>query len=160
MPKKAQSEEERMRRVRANKAKYRNSSKGIAAQAAYYERAREKLLVRMRERMLSEYGLNIDEYDSLLMKQNNRCAICRIHISECKRRFAVDHNHKTEDVRGLLCFRCNAGVGKFEDDAELLKLAVKYLEVHDGTSGIRTYSGQVPDSQRPKNGQDDEFEGR
>ena len=118
------------------KQRYRNSSKGKATQAAYYKKARAALLVRMREKMLSEYGLSIAEYDALLAKQGNRCAICKVHISEGKRRFAVDHNHSTEAVRGLLCFRCNAGIGKFDDNAELLKLAVAYLEVHDGTSRV------------------------
>jgi hypothetical protein len=145
VPKKKSTPEERKERSRASKARYRNSPKGQAAQKAYYERSREEHLVNMRDRMLSEYGLGgISGYDALLAKQCGRCAICSVLMSECVRRFAVDHNHDTEKVRGLLCFRCNAGIGKFNDDPELLKLAVAYLEAHDGTSGLRDDPRQVP----------------
>ena len=125
----SKSEEERKERRRLSKQRYRNSPKGQATQAALEERTRGKRLIQSRETMLSGYGLSIAAYDALLAKQNNKCAICPIHISESARRFAVDHDHVTGDVRGLLCFRCNAGIGKFNDDPALLKLAVAYLEV-------------------------------
>ena len=129
VPKKKSTPEERKERRRATNQKYRQSPKGQAVQKAYQEKTKEKRARQMRATMLSEYGLSIAAYDILLAKQNNKCAICPIHISESARRFAVDHDHVTGDVRGLLCFRCNAGIGKFNDDPAMLKLAVAYLEV-------------------------------
>ena len=44
------------------------------------------------------------------------------------RRLAVDHDHKTGKIRGLLCISCNVGLGHFQDDVELLRSAILYLQ--------------------------------
>lgn len=74
-----------------------------------------------------QYGISPQEYESMVEAQNGLCAICG---KENKRRLCIDHNHKTEQVRDLLCDRCNTAIGQFEDDPELLKLAAEYLERH------------------------------
>jgi hypothetical protein len=51
------------------------------------------------------YGITGDEYEALLRAQGGRCAICRARPKS--KRLAVDHDHKTGAVRGLLCSRCN-----------------------------------------------------
>jgi len=51
------------------------------------------------------YGLTSEQYDALLERQGGRCAICRARPKS--KRLAVDHDHQTEEVRGLLCSRCN-----------------------------------------------------
>jgi hypothetical protein len=51
------------------------------------------------------------------------CAVCRQR--EAKH---VDHDHETKRIRGILCFNCNRGLGKFGDDVELMGRAVDYLE--------------------------------
>jgi hypothetical protein len=53
-------------------------------------------------------------YDAKLEEQGHCCAICGKHQSECRRAFAVDHSHTTGAVRGLLCTRCNTGLGLVE----------------------------------------------
>jgi hypothetical protein len=81
-----------------------------------------------REKQLKKrYGITIVEYDKLLNKQNNCCAICNLHISKSSCNLAVDHCHKTLKIRGLLCFNCNQGLGRFKDNKENLLKAVSYL---------------------------------
>lgn len=73
------------------------------------------------------YNITIDEYEKILLSQNGVCAICRKN-NLIKRRFAVDHNHKTNKIRGILCYKCNVGLGSFEDDTTLLQKAILYLK--------------------------------
>lgn len=73
------------------------------------------------------YGIDIENYLKILENQNGVCAICK---KECKTksRLSVDHNHETGMVRGLLCNRCNRAIGMFEDNPEILRSAIRYLE--------------------------------
>lgn len=72
------------------------------------------------------YGINLEQYESLLKKQNGKCAICnRTHIEDKK--LVVDHCHKTGEIRGLLCSQCNTGLGLFGDNIENLNNAISYL---------------------------------
>jgi hypothetical protein len=73
------------------------------------------------------YGISPDEYNRLFESQNGRCAICGKPQSELKKALHVDHNHDSGEIRGLLCFTCNAGIGFFHDDIEVLRAAVLYL---------------------------------
>lgn len=73
------------------------------------------------------FKITIEEYLQMLNEQNEVCAICNEPCA-LGRRLAVDHDHKTGRVRGLLCSRCNTSIGKFNDDVSLLKSAIKYLE--------------------------------
>lgn len=75
------------------------------------------------------YGISLEDYNKMLVEQNGVCAIC---FQEPKvRRLAVDHNHNTGQVRGLLCHHCNTSLGSFNDDKSLLLSAVKYLDKWD-----------------------------
>lgn len=73
------------------------------------------------------YGLDLDQYNQLLSKQNNCCAVCRQHQSTFNKALAVDHSHATGEVRGLLCDSCNRALGLVRDSIEVLKSMVKYL---------------------------------
>lgn len=90
-------------------------------------------LKRKNWRLLQRYGITIDHYNSLLIKQNYSCAICKITIEEhqlakgSNKHFAVDHCHQSLIVRGLLCYRCNMGLGYFRDCPKLAKSIVSYL---------------------------------
>jgi len=74
------------------------------------------------------YGYNItpDIYLELLNKQGNTCAIC-FKICCTGRSLAVDHCHRTGTVRGLLCSKCNMGIGLFNDNPDVLISAIKYI---------------------------------
>ena len=76
-----------------------------------------------------EYGITLKEYYETLNKQNGVCAICfGKELLSGKKYMAVDHNHSTGKVRGILCNRCNSGLGFFKDDIKLFYSAIKYIE--------------------------------
>lgn len=77
---------------------------------------------------LKPLDLTREDYEARLKEQDYRCAICRTHISELRKRLAVDHVHGTKKIRGLLCHRCNPALGLFQENPELLKRATAYLE--------------------------------
>lgn len=74
------------------------------------------------------YGITPEDWDNLYKKQGGRCAICGIHQSELKRKLYIDHCHKTNVVRGLLCNNCNRALGELQESPELLRKAADYLE--------------------------------
>lgn len=74
----------------------------------------------------------LDDYDLLYKRQEGKCAICSATQSVEGRELSVDHNHKTGEVRGLLCFNCNTILGKVKDDPLLLMKAALYLQGEGG----------------------------
>jgi len=77
-----------------------------------------------------KYGITEDQYNDLLRSQNGRCAVCNKAASSFKNRLAVDHDHHSGLVRGLLCNFCNrriVGRHRKELGAELLLAAYNYL---------------------------------
>lgn len=75
---------------------------------------------------LKKFGLTLQEYEVLEKKQSGVCAIC---VETCSTgwRLAVDHDHVTGEIRGLLCFRCNRGVGLSGDDPTVVRSMASYL---------------------------------
>lgn len=73
------------------------------------------------------YGITLEQYNYLRAKQIFRCAICDRPETQT-RRLDIDHCHKTNKIRGLLCNLCNQGLGLFKDSISSLISAVKYLE--------------------------------
>lgn len=72
-----------------------------------------------------KYGISREDWEWLWTQQDGRCATCRIDLTTVK--VCVDHDHQTNEVRGLLCNECNHGLGKFNDDPETLMRAAQYL---------------------------------
>jgi len=74
------------------------------------------------------YGIGIEEYEALKDQQDGKCSICETegHV------LYVDHCHDTQKIRGLLCHKCNTGIGMLQDSIELLKKAQRYLETAHG----------------------------
>lgn len=73
------------------------------------------------------YGITDPEYQALLIKQNELCAICGGPPIRAGHSLSVDHCHTTGKIRGLLCSNCNTGLGLFKDSPELLEKALLYL---------------------------------
>ena len=78
-------------------------------------------------RLRATYGLSAEDYQRLFEAQGGKCAICRETRTS---NLAVDHCHKTEAVRGLLCARCNSQLlaRGARDNPEVLRRAADYLE--------------------------------
>ena len=72
-------------------------------------------------------GLTRTQYLEILESQNECCAICGKHKSQDIKNLSVDHCHETNIIRGLLCFKCNMGLGYFCDNEEILNRAIYYL---------------------------------
>lgn len=92
------------------------------------ERKRRANANTRRCRLRARYGLSIADYDALLIRQGGVCRICKLTCSTGKR-LAVDHDHVTGEVRGLLCTRCNRGLGYFT--LETLRTAFAYIEAYE-----------------------------
>ena len=74
------------------------------------------------------YGLTAGDVIAMLAAQDGGCAICgHKPDSTSDRRLAIDHDHETGRVRGLLCYRCNTAIGLLGDDPERLRRAADYL---------------------------------
>lgn len=73
------------------------------------------------------YNISIEEYESILASQDNKCWICKKSNAPLKRPFIVDHCHKTKKNRGILCYGCNRALHTLEKEG-LLQRAFAYLE--------------------------------
>jgi len=116
------------------KTYYQNNKKNLSLKRKkYYKTHREE------SRTLSvkkSFGVTLEEYDNYysktLKEQNGRCAKCGVHCSE--KRLVLDHDHNefgVEAFRGLLCDKCNLGIGLLGDTLEGLMEAINYLKRHD-----------------------------
>lgn len=76
---------------------------------------------------LRRYGITPQQFDWLHANSDGRCQICR-QLDNRRRRLSIDHDHLTREIRGLLCSRCNLMLGHVEDNVELLRSAIAYLE--------------------------------
>ena len=87
----------------------------------------------------ARYGLDKATFERLDSTQGGLCAICRRNPAA-----HVDHDHTTGRVRGLLCFRCNGGLGQFNDDPMTLAMAIAYLD----RATRQSQPVSVPDQER------------
>lgn len=86
------------------------------------------------------FGIGLAEYTAMAVEQNGCCAICEKQETETRlgkvRALSVDHNHKTNAVRGLLCQSCNKLIGLANEDAAILGKAITYLRKHSGEQTV------------------------
>ena len=112
----------------ASEAQRRNRAKRTEQQRAW------KLKHKHKDREYytrHRYGIELCEYEAMRQQQNGVCAICRNppHAGV----LCIDHCHRTELVRGLLCNCCNAMLGRLKDDKDALCRAIDYLSKHEET---------------------------
>ena len=91
--------------------------------AAQNQRARE---TQRAWRFRTEYKINLEKYNEMFQDQKGLCGICKRPQSDFQYRFAVDHDHKTQKIRGLLCMRCNTHLA-FVEDSILFLSTKEYL---------------------------------
>jgi Recombination endonuclease VII len=139
---KAHKEEISERRRRRREADPAYRQKLLAAAQAYRETHKEELSERRRRKRQTDpehrdkrlryiYGISLEEYGAMFARQGGVCAICRKAPARGKVLF-VDHCHVTGRVRGLLCGKCNSVLAFGNDDPDILRAAIAYLQAaHD-----------------------------
>lgn len=78
-------------------------------------------------KLKARFGITQEIYDEMLAAQSGKCLVCDATESCLGHKLAVDHNHTTGAVRGLLCKACNVGIGSMGDDAARVERAAQYL---------------------------------
>ena len=100
--------------------KYYTPEKGIKR----YENNKEKLVSYKLKR---KFGITLTDYNNKLKQQEGKCMICNMTEQQNGKRFAVDHNHVTGEIRNLLCANCNAAIGFLQENVKIANKAVEYL---------------------------------
>lgn len=123
------NKEKAKQRIEEFKQRNPNYSKGyyaryIADNPDYYK-----------ERNVKRYGLTLEQYNQFLLSQNNCCAICKTQHHNGKG-WHIDHCHKTNIIRGILCNNCNVALGHFKEDVDLMLKAIEYLQKPRKPKGI------------------------
>lgn len=130
--------------AKAKSWKEKNPERAAELQKQYRERNRELLNAKRkaiyeankpaeqaarRRSKIKSYGLSPEQFEQMLAQQSGRCAICKTDKPTVKigGSFRIDHCHSTGKVRGLLCMKCNSGLGMFSDSPEVLIAAAEYL---------------------------------
>jgi hypothetical protein len=103
---------------------YKQTEAGKRSNFKYRNKPEVKERVK-RRRLELRYGITFEVYQDILKKQNNCCAICS---NPFKSKPHVDHCHKTDKVRGLLCGPCNMSLGLMKDNIGFLLRAIQYLQ--------------------------------
>ena len=126
--------ENRQRRNETRRMKYQTDT-DYRRRLIEQNRRRPRNTNRIRQNgWLRKYGISPETYTAFLAEQGGVCAICRraermlSRSGKSVRLLAVDHNHLTGQVRGLLCANCNTVLGLVEDRLDILQQAMEYLD--------------------------------
>lgn len=129
-PKRKYSGTEAEKKRRESARRYRNSTKGKVTRAKYYDKNhkdwyKKSRMWHIKYNLQAKFGLTLEDYDNMLEYQKGVCAICG-ETNSSGTRLAVDHDHKTDEIRGLLCQRCNTHLGWYEVHKQGIE---KYLKI-------------------------------
>jgi DNA-directed RNA polymerase subunit RPC12/RpoP len=117
---------------------YEENKEKRHAQIAEYEKTKPKewrKAIGRKSNLKLRYNLTPQEYETKLTSQDYKCALCGKDANDNVRRgkvepLYVDHCHKTNKLRDLLCHQCNSGLGHLKDNIEILQKAIDYLHKH------------------------------
>ena len=123
-PEQLEKKRERNRRY----ARLHSERRKLASRTWYHANKDHAKKMQRNSMLVRRYGLTATEWDALFAKQNHSCAVCKTTQPGKLKGWQVDHCHQTGHVRGILCLKCNVGVGLMGDDPLRLRLAADYLE--------------------------------
>ncbi len=117
---------------------YQKNKEKRNAQIAEYKKTKPqewRLNIGRKHHLKTRYTITPKEYEAKLISQDYCCAICGKDVVDNIRggipvALSVDHCHKTNKLRDLLCYQCNSGLGQFKDNLEILQKAIEYLRKH------------------------------
>lgn len=115
------------RHAETGKTYYASDCKSCAkVRIAESNRNNDRSLTNRKSALKTKYGLTLEDVDAMYIAQDGCCEICRnaTKLSDLR----VDHCHETGTIRGLLCHKCNVGLGHFNDNIEFLTRAIQYLK--------------------------------
>lgn len=125
---------------RARKWRNQNWPSAYSTRRDYKQRNRDRVASLTRKSQLKvKYGMTVDAYNELFSKQGGVCAICGLKST---RPLCVDHCHASGKIRGLLCDKCNRGIGCFKDDPELMIKAAEFIQ-----AGFEALADQIRQSE-------------
>lgn len=120
------------KQCKVSQKKYIQTIKGKATRNRYNKKPSAQL-TRRKAQLKFLYGLSLEQYTILFNKQSGLCKICNRHQSVLKSKLCIDHDHVTNQIRGLLCKRCNSVLGLMEDNSKILLASANYLEKFYGS---------------------------
>lgn len=118
-------EQQELRRV-AKRVRYAAKREQICAQERLYWS--NKTDIHRERRLQRRYGITIEQLNAIVEAQKGKCALCEEALKLGTKSVHVDHCHETGKVRGVLCARCNLGIGRFGDTIHGLEKAIAYLK--------------------------------
>ena len=118
-------------KIKIYKKNYRQSPEAKEKKKQYMKEYHQKPEVKKKQKQNSwKYqgikDMTIERYNKILEEQNNCCKICGKNQLEFKKKLHIDHCHSTGEVRGIVCYRCNIGLG-FIDNKIWFDKVLKYL---------------------------------
>lgn len=133
MPKGYPGKQTKADRAAVSKKYYLNNKEYFRQKKAkWYLENRDKVKLMYRKQDLKKnHRLTIEQYAEMLNRQEGQCKGCQRHYSEFNKSLAVDHNHKTGKIRGLLCGACNKSLGLLKEDLNIFYNLIKYLQEHN-----------------------------
>ena len=87
-----------------------------------------------RRKLEKFFNITVEEYETIFLHQKGKCALCAREPKNL--RLAIDHDHKTGQIRGLLCMWCNKAIGFFRDDPEIVERIVAYFQSPPATQAL------------------------
>lgn len=98
---------------------------------ANYYRTEQGRRTMLKSHLKIHFNMTPEQFNQILLQQNNRCAICEESLLNSRRGRIVDHSHVTGKVRGIVCHKCNVGIGMLRDNILIVRSALAYLEKHE-----------------------------